>query len=55
MTSEAIEGEIMKALEQDAVAISLTDEKGRRFIIPTRSLAYAEIAAGEERRVGFIS
>ena len=55
MAPEAIESEIIKALEQGVVALTLTDEKGRRFIIPTKSLAYAEIAAGDERRVGFIA
>ena len=50
-----IESQILKALEQGVVALTLSDEKGRRFIIPTRSFAYAEIAAGDERRVGFIA
>ena len=55
LTPEAIESEILKALEQGVVALTFSDEKGRRFIIPTRSFAYAEFAAGDERRVGFIS
>jgi hypothetical protein len=55
LSPEAIESEILKALEQGVVALSLSDDKGRKFIIPIRSFAYAEIAAGDERRVGFIS
>ena len=33
--------------------LSLTDEKGRIVIVPGEKIAYVEIAATQERRVGF--
>ncbi|MBO4209393.1 DUF3107 domain-containing protein [Micromonospora echinofusca] len=41
----------------DAIAgegtLSLTDEKGRRIIVPVAKLAYVEIAEASPRAVGF--
>lgn len=41
----------------DAIAgdgtLSLTDEKGRRIIVPVSKLAYVEIAEAAPRAVGF--
>ncbi|SCL40615.1 Protein of unknown function [Micromonospora pallida] len=41
----------------DAIAgdgtLSLTDEKGRRIIVPVSKLAYVEIAEAAPRSVGF--
>ena len=31
----------------------LTDERGRRVIVPANLIAYVEIAQGDQRRVGF--
>jgi hypothetical protein len=31
----------------------LTDEKGRRVIVPVKKLAYVEIAESQSRQVGF--
>ena len=33
--------------------LSLTDEKGRRFLVQTAKIAYVEISAADVRRVGF--
>ena len=33
--------------------LSLTDERGRRVIVPAEKLAYVEIGEPVERRVGF--
>ncbi|MEE6260278.1 DUF3107 domain-containing protein [Plantactinospora sonchi] len=35
--------------------LSLTDEKGRRVIIPTDKVAYVEIAEASPRAVGFVA
>ncbi|MDR1998927.1 MAG: DUF3107 domain-containing protein [Frankiaceae bacterium] len=35
--------------------LSLTDDKGRRVVIPARLVAYVEIAQADVRRVGFAS
>jgi hypothetical protein len=35
--------------------LSLTDEKGRRIIVPVGKIAYVEIAEASSRTVGFVS
>jgi hypothetical protein len=42
-------------LEGGAKVLKLTDNKGRRFIVPADALGYVEIGAEEARRVGFIA
>jgi hypothetical protein len=37
----------------DGGVLSLTDEKGRRVLVPVASLAYVEIGEPTARRVGF--
>nr|MDT0663425.1 DUF3107 domain-containing protein [Micromonospora sp. DSM 115978] len=43
----------------DAIAregmLSLTDERGRRVIVPVNKVAYVEIAEASPRAVGFIA
>lgn len=45
--------QIEKAIESGAASLTLTDDKGRHFIIPTRSIGYVEIGTEESRRIGF--
>ncbi len=33
--------------------LSLTDDKGRRFLVQTAKISYVEIGAADVRRVGF--
>ena len=49
---EAVEREITTALADSAV-LSLTDDKGRRFLVQTAKITYVEIGAADTRRVGF--
>ena len=35
--------------------VSLTDSKGKQFLIPTASIAYVELGGDSARKVGFIS
>lgn len=44
---------IEEALSDDDRVLWLTDRKGRRVGIPSAKVAYVEIGAAEERRVGF--
>lgn len=48
-----IEAAVTKAVAEDKGVLSLTDEKGRTVILPADKLAYVEIAAVTDRRVGF--
>ncbi|GAA1492148.1 DUF3107 domain-containing protein [Curtobacterium herbarum] len=54
-TAEEIETAVADALAAKATHISLTDDKGRRFIVPVGSLAYVEVGAEESRRIGFFA
>mgnify|MGYP003453466592 FL=1 len=49
---EVVEHEIKTALADSAV-LSLTDDKGRRFLVQTAKVSYVEIGAADTRRVGF--
>ena len=44
---------ITDALSKDSGVLSLTDEKGRRFLVQATKIAYVEIGAADVRRVGF--
>ncbi|MGE2690946.1 DUF3107 domain-containing protein [Mycolicibacterium pulveris] len=52
-TPSEVEKLITDALEQQSGLLSLTDEKGRRFLVQTAKIAYVEIGAADVRRVGF--
>lgn len=51
-TPEEVEAQVAKALS-DGGLLSLTDDKGRRVIVPSDKVSYVEIARAEQRRVGF--
>ncbi|HVU72287.1 MAG TPA: DUF3107 domain-containing protein [Mycobacteriales bacterium] len=51
-TPEEVEALVAKALA-DGGLLSLTDDKGRRVIVPADKVSYVEIARAEQRRVGF--
>jgi hypothetical protein len=52
-TPSEVEKLITDALSKDASVLSLTDEKGRRFLVQSAKIAYVEIGAADVRRVGF--
>jgi hypothetical protein len=54
-TATEVENAVAAVLEGGAKVLKLTDNKGRRFIVPTEALGYVEIGAEEARRVGFIA
>ncbi len=51
-TADAVGKKVSDALAKGAL-LDLVDDKGRRVIVPADRLAYVEIAASEQRRVGF--
>ena len=53
-TPAEIEQIVTDALANDGT-LSLTDEKGRRVIVPVGKVAYVEIAEASPRAVGFIA
>lgn len=53
-TPEEVEELVTAALSGDGTAVlSLSDDKGRRFLVQTSRIAYIEIGAADVRRVGF--
>ena len=54
-SASEVEAAVAAVLEGGAKVLKLTDNKGRRFIVPTDALGYVEIGAEETRRVGFIA
>lgn len=54
-TADQVEKVVSSALESDARYIALTDDKGRRYLVPTASFAYLEVGSEETRRVGFVA
>lgn len=50
---DALVSSIEEALGDDDRVLWLTDRKGRRVGIPAGKVAYVEIGAQDERRVGF--
>ena len=49
---EAIVADALKSVDG---RLSLTDEKGRKIIVPANLVAYVEIAHADVRRVGFVA
>lgn len=53
LTTEEIEKAVSAALSGKTGLLVLTDEKGRKVLVPSDRLAYVEIGEPTARRVGF--
>jgi 3-hydroxyacyl-CoA dehydrogenase len=53
LNPDEVEAVVRDALKDPAGVLALTDEKGRRVVVPSASVAYVEIAEADHRRVGF--
>ncbi|CAM3478913.1 DUF3107 domain-containing protein [Nocardioides dubius] len=51
--AETLEKQVAAALEGGA-ALSLTDTKGRKILVPGAKIAYVEIGGGVSGHVGFL-
>ncbi len=51
----AVQKVVADALASEAKYLSLTDDKGKIYIVPTASLAYVEVGSEESRRIGFVA
>lgn len=52
-TAEEVERAVSAALEGKAALLSLTDDHGRKVLVPADKLAYVEIGQPTTRKVGF--
>ncbi len=54
-TAAQVQKTVTDALNADARFITLADDKGKLYIVPTASLGYVEVGSEESRRVGFVA
>jgi Protein of unknown function (DUF3107) len=52
-TPAEVEELVSAALSKGSGLLSLSDEKGRRYLIDSTKIAYVEIGVADARRVGF--
>ncbi|MFD0372653.1 MULTISPECIES: DUF3107 domain-containing protein [unclassified Streptomyces] len=52
-SAEEVESAVAAALSGKSQLLSLTDEKGRKILVPADKIAYIEIGEQAVRRVGF--
>ncbi|WP_267245967.1 DUF3107 domain-containing protein [Streptomyces sp. PR69] len=52
-SAEDVERAVSEALAGKTELLSLTDEKGRRVLVPSEKIAYVELGEPTARRVGF--
>ncbi|AGZ52618.1 DUF3107 domain-containing protein [Mycobacterium kansasii] len=52
-TPDEVEELVAAALREDSGLLSLSDDRGRRFLIDAAKIAYVEIGVADARRVGF--
>jgi hypothetical protein len=52
-TPEEVQELVAAALKSVDGQLALTDERGRKVIVPANLVAYVEIAQADTRRVGF--
>lgn len=53
LSPDEVDALISEALSSDEGLLRLSDEKGRKFLVPSGRIAYVEIAPADSRRVGF--
>lgn len=54
-TPEEVEQLVAEAMRSVDGQLALTDERGRKVIVPANLVAYVEIAQSDVRRVGFVA
>jgi hypothetical protein len=45
---------VTAAIENGAPLLTLSDDKGKHYLVPTASIGYVEIGSDSARRVGFV-
>lgn len=52
-TPDEVEALVREALTNDDGLVTLTDDKGSRYVVPAARISYIEIAPADVRKVGF--
>jgi uncharacterized protein DUF3107 len=50
---DEVEALVVEAMRNSQGMLTLVDDKGRRYMVPTARVAYIEIGPADSRRVGF--
>jgi uncharacterized protein DUF3107 len=50
---DEVEALVIAAMQNTQGMLTLIDDKGRRYMVPTSRVAYVEIGPADSRRVGF--
>jgi adenine C2-methylase RlmN of 23S rRNA A2503 and tRNA A37 len=50
---DEVEALVTEAMRNTQGMLTLVDDKGRRYLVPTSRVAYIEIGPADSRRVGF--
>jgi hypothetical protein len=53
-SAEELSGQVQSALTSGSAVLTLHDDKGRLYVVPTAGIAYVEIGTEESRRIGFV-
>jgi Protein of unknown function (DUF3107) len=53
LSPDEVEALVADALIGKQQVLTLIDEKGRRYVVPSARISYVEIGAADARRVGF--
>ena len=48
-----VKGAVTAALAGESAVLELTDEKGKRYLVPSARVSYVELGSAEVRAVGF--
>ena len=54
-TAEELHAAVEAALTEGKAVLSLSDNKGKKYLIPTASIGYVEIGSDVRGKVGFVS
>lgn len=54
-TPEEVRSQIERAVADDAALLTLSDTKGRQYLVDTGSVSYVELGAEIGRKVGFVN
>jgi hypothetical protein len=54
-TPDEVEALVAAALKSMDGQLVLTDDRGRKVIVPANLIAYIDIAQADQRRVGFVA
>ncbi|MFN3708501.1 DUF3107 domain-containing protein [Microcella sp.] len=53
-TADEVEKAVSAAIEKGAPLVTFSDDKGKRYVVPTATIGYVEIGTDTARRVGFV-